>query len=232
MTKNLTTGSEGGLFVCDDDVIHERARLLEYLGELVIPGRERVMQEYNATGLGWAYRPDTLGQAMVRSRLRHLDADNAVRIENCEYLSQQLAGVKGIVPPAVVEGRKPVYYCYVLGVKPDALGLDVDATTFRDAFMEALQAEGVPCSMWQRLPVPAQDVFQNRNGYGKGCPWNCPHSRDVVYDKDGYPRTSDFIASSVYLQQIAPPNDPAIMDKYVEAIGKVIDHADELVKSE
>ena len=79
MSKNLTSGSEGGLFVCHDEMVHKRAALLEYLGELVVPGRERQTHEYNAYGLGWAYRPDTLGQAMTRSRLCRLDADNAGR---------------------------------------------------------------------------------------------------------------------------------------------------------
>jgi len=228
MTKNLTTGSEGGLFVCHDETVHKRAALLEYLGELVVPGRERQEQQYNAYGLGWAYRPDTLGQAMVRSRLRRLDADNAGRIENSTYLNKQFAGMKGVEPPAVVDGRQSVYYCYVVGLRPDALGLDVDPTTFRDKFMEAMNAEGVPCGMWQRLPVPAQEIFQTRVGYGKGCPWQCAHGRDVTYHSEDYPKTEAFIASHVYLQQIAPPNDQAVMGKYVEAIGKVLDHAAEL----
>ncbi len=229
MSKNLTSGSEGGLFVCHDETVQKRAALLEYLGELVVPGRERQEQEYNAYGLGWAYRPDTLGQAMTRSRLRHLDADNAGRIENCTYLSEQFASMKGVEPPAVVEGRQPVYYCYVLGLSPEALGLEVDSATFRDKFMEALGAEGVPCGMWQRLPVPAQEIFQTRVGYGKGCPWSCRYGREVEYRSEEYPHTRDFIASHVYLQQFAPPNDRSVMTRYVEAVGKVLDRAEELV---
>jgi dTDP-4-amino-4,6-dideoxygalactose transaminase len=229
MSKNLTTGSEGGLFVCDDDTIQKRAALLEYLGEIVVPGRERVMQEYNAYGLGWAYRPDTMGQAMVRSRIRHLDADNAGRIANSEYLNGQFAGMKGVSPPAVVDGRQSVYYCYVLGLNPEELGLDVDHAVFRDKFMEALGEEGVPCCMWQRMPVPAQEIFQTRTGYGKGCPWSCPFGREVDYDANGYPATSDFIANHVYLNQIAPPNDTTLMAKYAEAVGKVIENAGQLV---
>ena len=194
-----------------------------------LPGRERQEQEYNAYGLGWAYRPDTIGQAMTRSRLRRLDEDNAGRIRNGEYLNARFAQMKGVTPPAVVEGRQPVYYCYVLGLEPRELGLEVELTAFRDKFMEALNAEGVPCGMWQRLPVPAQEIFQTRTGYGKGCPWKCPYGREVDYDKDGFPHTSDFIASHVYLTQIAPPNDETVMAKYAEAVAKVLEHAEELV---
>jgi dTDP-4-amino-4,6-dideoxygalactose transaminase len=229
MSKNLTSGSEGGLFVCKDDAVQKRAALLEYLGELVVPGRERQTQKYNAYGLGWAYRPDTLGEAMTRSRLRHLDDDNAGRIANSEYLSERFAAMKGVEPPAVVAGRRPVYYCYVLGLKPAELGVGIDATVFRDKFMDALQAEGVPCGMWQRLPVPAQEIFQTRVGYGKGCPWSCKYGREVEYGDQETPRTREFIASHVYLNQIAPPNDSALMAKYVDAVAKVLDHAKELV---
>ncbi|MBN1343905.1 MAG: DegT/DnrJ/EryC1/StrS family aminotransferase [Phycisphaerae bacterium] len=229
MSKNLTSGSEGGLFVCKDDTVQKRAALLEYLGEVVVPGRERQTQKYNAYGLGWAYRPDTLGEAMTRSRLRHLDQDNAGRIRNCEFLNDRFAEIKGVEPPATVEDRQPVYYCYVLGLKPSKLGLQIDATVFRDKFMEALQAEGVPCGMWQRLPVPAQEIFQTRVGYGKGCPWSCKYGREVDYRGQETPRTGEFIASHVYLTQVAPPNDTDVMAKYVDAVAKVLNHADELI---
>ena len=46
-TKLLTSGSYGGLFATDDDQIAERAKLLQYLGEIVVPGRERQEQQYN-----------------------------------------------------------------------------------------------------------------------------------------------------------------------------------------
>jgi len=51
-SKVLTSGSQGGLFMTDDELVYKRAALLEYFGELVTPGREREEQEYNAYGLG------------------------------------------------------------------------------------------------------------------------------------------------------------------------------------
>ena len=55
-SKVLSSGSQGGLFMTDDENVNKLAGLLEYFGELVTPGRERAEQEYNAYGLGWMYR--------------------------------------------------------------------------------------------------------------------------------------------------------------------------------
>ena len=40
-SKTLSSGCQGGLFTTDDEEIHKRAALLQYFGEIVVPGRER-----------------------------------------------------------------------------------------------------------------------------------------------------------------------------------------------
>ena len=122
MSKTLTTGSEGGLFVTDDEDYHKQAALLQYFGELVVPGRERQEQEYNAFGLGWMYRGDVFGQAFIRSQLKRLDTNNALRIRNCNFLTEHLSKIKGIETPYVPPHCESVFYNYVVGVKPDELG--------------------------------------------------------------------------------------------------------------
>lgn len=228
MSKNLTAGSEGGLFVTDDELIWKRARLLQYLGELVVPGRERA-QEYNAYGLGWMYRGDVFGQAFARSQLTRLDLHNERRIRNCQYLSRKLKKIPGLQIPFVPEYAQPVHFEYVIGLDPDALGLDVDATTLRDKVMAALEAEGVRVCHWQRMAVPAQEIFQTREGYGKGCPWKCPNSRDVVYRREDYAATERFISTHFYVRGITYPNDTDLMDLYIEAFRKVMGNVGELL---
>ena len=172
-SKTLSSGCQGGLFTTDDEEIYKRAALLQYFGEIVVPGREREEQAYNAYGLGWMYRGDMFSQAFIRSQLKRLDANNALRIENCNYLTRHLSELDGIEIPFTPEGCEPVYYNYVVGFNPEALGLDISARTLREKVQEALRAEGVPTGQWQRLPVPSQEIFQNRIGYGAGCPWRC-----------------------------------------------------------
>ena len=229
MSKTLTTGSEGGLFVTDDEDYHKQAALLQYFGELVVPGRERQEQEYNAFGLGWMYRGDVFGQAFIRSQLKRLDANNALRIRNCKFLTEHLSKIKGIETPHVPAQCESVFYNYVIGVKPDELGLSVSPRVFREKVQEALTAEGLHVGQWQRRPVPAQEIFQAQIGYGKGCPWTCGHAQPVEYRTEDYPNATAFIDSHFYLFDVNPPNDLDLMKLYVEAIEKVMDNPDQLV---
>ena len=229
MSKTLTTGSEGGLFVTDDEDYHKQAALLQYFGELVVPGRERQEQEYNAFGLGWMYRGDVFGQAFIRSQLKRLDANNALRIRNCNFLTEHLSKIKGVETPYVPPQCESVFYNYVIGVKPDELGLSVSPRVFREKVQEALTAEGLHVGQWQRRPVPAQEIFQSQIGYGKGCPWTCGHAQPVEYRTEDYPNATAFIDSHFYLFDVNPPNDLDLMKLYVEAIEKVMDNPDQLV---
>jgi len=212
MSKNLTTGSEGGLFVTNDEQVHKRAALLQYFGELVAPGRERAEQQYNAYGLGWMYRGDVFGQ----------------RRRNCDYLSAELAKIDGVAPPFEPDDRTTVFYNYVVEFRPQERGLDVSPRLFREKVQDALKAEGVSTGQWQRVSVPAQEIFQRRVGYGKGCPWTCRFGRNIQYRAEDYPRTNAFLDSHAYLFGINQPNGLDLMARYVEAFTKVLDHRDEL----
>ena len=229
MSKTLTTGSEGGLFVTDDEDYHKQAALLQYFGELVVPGRERQEQEYNAFGLGWMYRGDVFGQAFIRSQLKRLDTNNGLRIRNCNFLTEHLSKIRGIETPYVPPHCESVFYNYVVGVKPDELGLSVSPRVFREKVQEALAAEGLHVGQWQRRPVPAQEIFQAQIGYGKGCPWTCGHAQPVAYRVEDYPNATAFIDSHFYLFDVNPPNDLALMQLYVEAFEKVMGDPDQLV---
>ena len=229
MSKTLTTGSEGGLFVTDDENYHKQAALLQYFGELVVPGRERQEQEYNAFGLGWMYRGDVFGQAFIRSQLKRLDTNNALRIRNCNFLTEHLSKIRGIETPYVPPQCESVFYNYVVGVKPDELGLSVSPRVFREKVQEALAAEGLHVGQWQRRPVPAQEIFQAQIGYGRGCPWTCGHAQPVEYRTEDYPNATAFIDSHFYLFDVNPPNDLDLMKLYVEAFEKVMDNPDQLV---
>ena len=224
-SKTLSSGCQGGLFTTDDEQIYRRAALLQYFGEIVVPGREREEQEYNAYGLGWMYRGDMFSQAFIRSQLKRLDENNALRVRNCDYLTEHLNEIDGIETPVVPAGREPVYYNYVIGFDPGALGLDVSAQTLREKVQAALRAEGVPTGQWQRLPVPSQEIFQNRIGYGKGCPWHCNQST-VEYRTEDYPKAVEFINSHCYLFDVNPPNDLELMRLYVAALRKVMGQVD------
>jgi dTDP-4-amino-4,6-dideoxygalactose transaminase len=228
MSKTLSSGCQGGLFTTNDETVYRRAALLQYFGEMVVPGREREEQQYNAYGLGWMYRGDMFGQAFVRSQLKRLDENNALRVKNCQHLTEHLSKIKGIETPYIPSDCYHVYYNYVVGFNPKELGLDISAQTLRDKVQEAMNAEGVPMGLWQRLPVPAQEIFQSKIGYGKGCPWKC-HGSKVEYRKEDYPKSAEFIDSHCYVFDVNPPNDLELMKLYVESFQKVMDNLDQIL---
>jgi len=224
-SKNLS-GGEGGLYNTDDEQFFRHAEKLRQFGEVVLKDQER---EYNAFGLGWNYRQHEFVNAFVRSQLTRLDEYNAKRIEMAQFLHEKLAQIPGVEPPYCPPEREPVYFSYVVEFCPDEVGLDVEPGTFKAAARKALGAEGIHLGQWQKMPVPAQSVFQEKVGYGKGCPWSCPYGRDVEYRAEDYPETVKFIASHAYLGGVFPPNDMKLMELYVEGFQKVMNRAKDLV---
>ena len=93
---------------------------------------------------------------------------------------------------------------------------------------KALAAEGLHVGQWQRKCVPAQDVFQNPVGYGKGCPWRC-HDVQIDYSPQQHPVANEFLDSHFYVFDVNPPNDLELMGLYVEAFRKVMDAPDQVL---
>jgi len=106
----------------------------------------------------------------------------------------------------------------------------VPVVDFRKAVQKTLAAEGMSMGQWQTMPVPGQSVFQEKKGYGKGCPWTCSFGRDVQYRAEDYPRTLEFLASHSYLGGVHPPNDMRLMKLFVKGFHKVIDTIDRVME--
>jgi perosamine synthetase len=220
-SKNLSGGEGGLLTTNNDDFVATAAKLREF-GEVVAATGPR---EYNAYGLGWMYRPHEFINAFILSQLERLDDNNAERRRFAEYLTTELADIPGFEGPYTPDYAGPVYFSYVVSFRPDQLGLDLTPEQWKRASQQALAAEGIGLGQWQTRPVPAQDVFQERIGYGKGCPWICPLGRGDVYYDEEYPLTSEFIAGHAYLRGVYPPNSMDLMELYVEGFRKISESA-------
>jgi len=226
-SKNLS-GGEGGLWTSDNEQYYWRAARLREFGEMILPNRPR---EYNAYGLGWMYRPHEFISAFILAQLERLDSYNAKRRQLAAYLTEGLESIQGMKGPFTPDYANPCYFSYVVEFCPEELGLDVTKEEWKRAAQQALAAEGVGLGQWQRMPVPAQDVFQARVGYGRGCPWSCPFARrSVTYDAAEYPRTIEFIESHAYLSGVHPPNDVELMERYLAAFAKISDNATRVIE--
>jgi dTDP-4-amino-4,6-dideoxygalactose transaminase len=228
-SKNLP-GCEGGLFNTDSDRLRFAADKVRVLGEDISPDVER---DYNAFEIGWMYRFTEMNAAFTRSKLKTLDAGNAIRQKNAEFFTRRLGKIKGVIPPRVPADRTSVYHLYRIRFDPKALGLDVSPNTFRAKVQKALRAEGVPANRWANRPVPLQAVFQEKRGYNLGCPWSCPFRGNAVptiYDNEDFVETRRLTEDSiVFHSPLYPPNGPELLEKYAAAIEKLWDNLDEVM---
>jgi perosamine synthetase len=219
--KNLC-GGEGGLFITDSETWMEKGALVRCFGDEVDEVSKR--RVYNASILGYMYRNQELPAALARAQLPHLEEYNTLRIANAEYLSRELAGIPGVIPPYCPPDRKHVYFMYNVRFDPQAAGVACEPRKFRVSVEKALYEEGVLAGQWQTMPVPAQDLFQSKLGYGgTGYPWTINEARGVRYDYDPaqFPETQKLCDSYTIVHGIHAPNGRKLMERIVGAFRKV-----------
>ncbi len=227
--KNLC-GGEGGFFVTDDEGLLEKGTLIRCFGDEVDEVSKR--RVYNASILGYMYRNQELPAALARGQLRHLDEHNRIRVANAQYLTRELSKIPGIIPPYAPPECGHVYFMYNVRFDPEAAGVTVPPRRFRMAVEKALSREGLLVGQWQTMPVPAQDLFQSRLGYGgTGFPWSVNEAKGIHYDYDpeSYPIARMLCDSYTIVHGVHAPNSTALMEKTVAAFRKVFGSLDRAV---
>jgi len=142
-TKNLGAYGDGGCLTTNDDDVADRARLLRGYG-----WRQRYLSETH----GFNSRLDELQAAILRVKLRHLDAANEERRRRAAVYDERL---QGVATPATAAWAEPVYHLYVV------------ETDNRDELRAALNAAGVGTDIHYPLPSHLQPACANL-GQGKG----------------------------------------------------------------
>ncbi len=227
--KNLC-GGEGGLFCTDNDDYREKGALIRMFGDEI--DEETHRRKYNASILGYMYRNQELPAALARGQLRHLDENNAVRIANANYLTQELSKIPGVTPPHCPADCTHVYFMYNLRFDPQAAGVKAEPRRFRIAVEKALYKEGMLVGQWQTMPVPAQDIFQSKLGYaGTNYPWIINESRGIKYNYDPsqFPVSQMLCDSYTVVHGIHAPNGRPLLEKIVAAFHKVFANLDEVM---
>lgn len=234
--KNLC-GGEGGLLVTNDPDVIEKATLIRCFGDEV--DEESHRRKYNASILGYMYRNQELPAALARAQLMHLDEVNDIRIANANYLTQEIGKIPGVIPPYCPPDCKHTYWMYNVRFDPKAAGVDASPVKFRMAIEKALYKEGMLIGQWQTMPVPQQDLFQSKLGYGgTGFPWSINEAKGVKYDYNvsQYPVANMLCETYTAVHGFAAPNGKKEMDLFVQAfnkvfadLGTVMDHADDKI---
>jgi dTDP-4-amino-4,6-dideoxygalactose transaminase len=168
-TKNLPAG-EGGLFVTSSEELYARAARVRFDG-LEPPSKWDATHPLDdeadalATLRGFMYLPGELTAALARSQLKRLGETTARSQLNAARLSERLAELPGVEPPAVPPDRTHVFHKYRVRLDPARAGLALTPAALRDRVLEALRAEGVEAVLWQTAPLPSHPLFASRERY-------------------------------------------------------------------
>ena len=204
-SKNMTAG-EGGIVVTNDPALAEGCRSIQNCGR--VP--HGVWYEHHV--IAGTYRLGELQGAVLNCQLDRLEAQTQTRDANGTYLARRLAALPGVHPqvrPAFCTRHS--YHLLMLRLDAEAFGAP------RAAVVQALQAEGVPCSTGYGYPLPAQPVFR-RAAFG---PY-LPRVRSTLdYAQAACPNSERLSSEAVWLEQPLLLGTEADMDDIARAFEKV-----------
>jgi dTDP-4-amino-4,6-dideoxygalactose transaminase len=134
-SKNISAG-EGGIIVTNDD------HLADMCWSLHNVGRRKEGLWYEHVRQGGNYRMTEWQGAILLAQLRRLDEHWERRQSNAALLTEQLEPIPGI-HPVKVDSRvtRHAWHLFMFRYQPPTPG-----GRSRDEFIEALRAEGIPCS--------------------------------------------------------------------------------------
>ncbi len=145
-TKNLGAFGDGGAVLTSDATLATRLVELREYG-----WRERYVSHL----AGMNSRLDEIQAALLRPKLRQLDADNARRQAIAGAYDEGLRGL-GLGLPARRAGATHVFHQYVV------------RSAKRDALQTALKARGIGTNIHYPVPVHLQPAYRGRIAIGPG----------------------------------------------------------------
>ncbi len=179
-TKNLGAIGDGGLVITDDDDLAKRMRLLREYGWA---------ERYVSSTDGWNTRLDELQAAILRVKLRHLDADNARRRTLAAKYDAALCGTDTPVcaGPVLRANVEHVYHLYVVSVTAAGDPSTAPGMTHRrDALQQHLRDRGVGALVHYPVPVHKQPAYATNDSLP-----NTERAAQTVLSLPMYPELSD-----------------------------------------
>ena len=136
-TKNLGACGEGGALTTNNEKFAARARRLRDHAQ---------MTKYRHEELGYNYRMDEMQAAILRVKLRHLDAWNKSRREKAGYYKDHLAKT-ALVLPFEAPGREHVWHQFVV------------RSARRDQLRDELSQANIATGLHYPIPLHLQPAY-------------------------------------------------------------------------
>ena len=195
-SKNMTTG-EGGMITTNNSKLAEQCRLIRHHGE---------PSWYVYNRLGWNYRMTEIQGAIGRIQLKKLDKYIKIRNENAQYLTDNVKGFKGIVPPYIPKYCEPAFNYWIGRIHPEIIGLN------KEEFIEKFPKSKV----LYPIPLYQTKLFQQKVAYPKGCPWSCPfYGKEIDYTKLNLP-VVEKVTREIFALDIHPKITKAELDDNIK----------------
>jgi dTDP-4-amino-4,6-dideoxygalactose transaminase len=147
-TKNLGAMGDGGAVVTNDPAVDAMVRSLRHHGSAPDDANRHER-------LGRTERLDNLQAALLRLKLRRLDADNDARRAAAERYRERLAGLPLTLPPHDEDGMRSVYHLFAVELED------------RDAVRAALRDDGIAAGVHYPTPAHLQPGWAHL-GQGEG----------------------------------------------------------------
>lgn len=163
-SKNLGAYGDAGAVVTSDDHIAATVRLLHDHGR---------REKYGHLVEGYSYRLDALQAAILRVKLRHLEAWNEARRKHAESY-RELLGNSGLGLPVEARDSRSVYHVFVVRSKN------------RDGLRQQLSQRGIDTGVHYPLPLHLQPAYR-RLGYRRGDFPVCEQAASEVLSLPMYP---------------------------------------------
>lgn len=210
-SKNIT-GGEGGMITTNDESLADLAWSFHHCG------RSRSGKWYDHAVLGANHRMTEFQAALLLVQLDSADEQFARRERSAAILDRELALVEGIAPL----GRDSrctghAHHLYQLRYDRTAFG-----GVSRERFMEALRAEGIPCSGGYGVPLDRQPVFAKAAFDTKATGYD-PDYALTRYGQTELPETARLCDEAVWFGQNMLLGEDADIADIVTAVGKVRD---------
>jgi dTDP-4-amino-4,6-dideoxygalactose transaminase len=166
--KNLGAYGEGGAVTTSNPVYAEKIRSLRDWGQ---------DRKYHHVLHGYNYRLEAIQGAILRVKMRHLEAWTEARRRIVEKYGHLLADAD-VVLPAEMEWARHVYHLFTVRSKN------------RDAAQAALLNQGIQTGVHYATPVHLQPAYRNL-GYGPGSLPESEKAAKEVLSLPMYPELTD-----------------------------------------
>jgi len=166
--KNLGAYGEGGMVVTNDASFARTIRMLRDWG---------AEKRYHHVLKGYNYRLEGIQGAVLRVKLRHLEAWTEARRAAAARYDRLLAG-SGVPTPVARPHNRHVYHIYAI------------RTPRRPAWQEALAAQGIQTGIHYPIPVHLLPAYADL-GYERGDFPNAERAADEVLSLPMFPELSE-----------------------------------------